>query len=128
MKQLSIFIALTFSLLCVSVQAETNSKRVETRIAENVQKCFAADDVKQFDAAIEEKRNYWLEQGDKAKFMTNYQVYEGIKKRDAAHFCPANYPHVMDAGLPKFKRFAENVWGISAEGKTDKQVAEKVKY
>jgi alcohol dehydrogenase YqhD (iron-dependent ADH family) len=35
----------------------------------------------------------------------------------------AYYHHVMKDGLPKFKRFAENVWGISAEGKSDEQVA-----
>lgn len=35
------------------------------------------------------------------------------------------YKLVMNDGLPKFKRFAENVWGIKADGKTDKQVAEE---
>ena len=34
----------------------------------------------------------------------------------------AYYRHVMKDGLPKFKRFAENVWGISPDGKTDEQV------
>jgi alcohol dehydrogenase YqhD (iron-dependent ADH family) len=35
------------------------------------------------------------------------------------------YHLVMNAGLSKFKRFAENVWGICAKGKTDTQVAEE---
>ena len=35
------------------------------------------------------------------------------------------YRHIMKAGLPKFVRFAENVWNISAEGKTDEQIAEE---
>ncbi len=37
----------------------------------------------------------------------------------------AYYRHIMRDGLPKFKRFAEEVWGICAEGKTDEQVAEE---
>lgn len=35
----------------------------------------------------------------------------------------AYYKYIMDAGLPKFVRFAENVWNINADGKTDKEVA-----
>ena len=35
----------------------------------------------------------------------------------------AYYRVILPNGLPKFKRFAEEVWGISAEGKTDEQVA-----
>lgn len=33
------------------------------------------------------------------------------------------YRHILPYGLPKFKRFAENVWGVQAVGKTDEQVA-----
>lgn len=35
----------------------------------------------------------------------------------------AYYKYIMDAGLHKFVRFAENVWNINADGKTDKEVA-----
>lgn len=35
----------------------------------------------------------------------------------------AYYKHIMPYGLHKFKRFAENVWGVSPDGKTDEQVA-----
>ena len=35
------------------------------------------------------------------------------------------YRYIMDAGLPKFVRFAKNVWDIDAEGKSDKEVAEE---
>lgn len=34
------------------------------------------------------------------------------------------YKHVMDGGLHKFARFAQNVWNISAEGKSERQLAE----
>ena len=33
------------------------------------------------------------------------------------------YKYIMDAGLPQFVRFAENVWNIQPEGKSDKEIA-----
>ncbi len=33
------------------------------------------------------------------------------------------YRHILPYGLPKFKRFAVNVWGVVPEGKTDEAVA-----
>lgn len=33
------------------------------------------------------------------------------------------YRHIMPYGLTKFKRFAENVWKIETEGKTDEEIA-----
>lgn len=36
---------------------------------------------------------------------------------------PVYYRHIYKEGLAKFKRFAKNVWGISAEGKTDEEIA-----
>ena len=35
------------------------------------------------------------------------------------------YRYILPYGLAKFKRFAVNVWGVNAQGKTDKQVAEE---
>lgn len=35
----------------------------------------------------------------------------------------AYYHHVLPYGLPKFKRFAEAVWGIDPAGKTEEEVA-----
>lgn len=35
------------------------------------------------------------------------------------------YRHILPYGLPKFKRFAENVWGVQSAGKTDQQVAQE---
>ena len=32
------------------------------------------------------------------------------------------YRHIYKYGLPKFKRFATEVWGISADGKTDEEI------
>ncbi|WP_294578066.1 iron-containing alcohol dehydrogenase [uncultured Thomasclavelia sp.] len=36
----------------------------------------------------------------------------------------AYYHHIMEAGLPKFKRYAINVWNIDPEGKSDVEIAE----
>jgi alcohol dehydrogenase YqhD (iron-dependent ADH family) len=33
------------------------------------------------------------------------------------------YRHIMPFGLPKFVRFAKEVWGVDSEGKTDTEVA-----
>lgn len=33
------------------------------------------------------------------------------------------FRYILPYGLPKFKRFAINVWGVSPEGKTDEQIA-----
>jgi len=35
------------------------------------------------------------------------------------------YHYILPYGLSKFKRFAVNVWGVQAEGKTDRQIAEE---
>lgn len=37
----------------------------------------------------------------------------------------AYYRRAMKEGLPKFVRFARNVWGVSGEGLSDEQIAEK---
>ena len=35
----------------------------------------------------------------------------------------AYYRHICPYGLAKFKRYAINVWGVTAQGKTDEQIA-----
>lgn len=35
------------------------------------------------------------------------------------------YRHILPYGLPKFKRFAIEVWKVDPEGKTDEEVAEE---
>ena len=48
---------------------------------------------------------------------------------DAAHgmtlsaIAPAYYRHIVGYGLPKFVRFATEVWGVDPAGKTDEEVA-----
>ena len=33
------------------------------------------------------------------------------------------YRHILPYGLPKFRRFAVNVWNVQIEGKTDEEIA-----
>lgn len=48
----------------------------------------------------------------------------GLQSRSRACVLhPIYYRHIYKDGLEKFKRFACNVWGISAEGKTDEETA-----
>ena len=35
------------------------------------------------------------------------------------------YRFLLPYGLPKFKRFAQNVWDVTPEGKSDQQIAEE---
>ena len=35
------------------------------------------------------------------------------------------YNHIMPYGLPKFVRFAKEVWGVNPEGKTDEEIAKE---
>lgn len=35
------------------------------------------------------------------------------------------YRYIMDAGLPKFVRFAKNVWNVNPEGKSEREIAEE---
>ena len=37
----------------------------------------------------------------------------------------AYYRHILEAGLPKFVRFAKHVWDVQPDGKTDMQIAEE---
>ena len=36
---------------------------------------------------------------------------------------PVYYRHIFQEGLPKFVKFAQNIWGIQREGKTDAELA-----
>lgn len=40
----------------------------------------------------------------------------------------AYYRYIMPYGLPKFKRFAINVWNVSTDGKTDEEIANEGLY
>ena len=36
------------------------------------------------------------------------------------------YRHICSAGLPKFVRFAKEVWGVSAEGQSDEDIRQRI--
>ena len=69
--------------------------------------------------------------GKKEDWMTHKIGHSLGAWTHAPHGCTlsaismAYYHRAMKYGLPKFVRFAKNVWGINADGLTDEQIAEK---
>lgn len=80
-----------------------------------------------WDAAMAENRIIKL--GKRTDFQCHQMEHQLGAYTDCNHGAglavlhPVYYRHIFKDGLVKFKRFAENVWGISAEGKTDEEAA-----
>ena len=81
-----------------------------------------------WDSAMAENRIIRLgKAGDFECHQMEHQLeaYTDCNHGDAlAVLHPAYYRHIYKEGLPKFTRFAENVWGLSRKGKTDEELAE----
>lgn len=73
--------------------------------------------------------NRIIKLGKKTDFEAHQIEHQMGAYTDCNHGCglavvqPAYYRHIYKYGLDKFKRFAVNVWNVSAEGKTDEEVA-----
>ena len=73
--------------------------------------------------------NRVIKMGKKCDFQCHNMEHQLGAYTDCNHGCglavlhPAYYRHIYQAGLPKFARFAENVWGIARDGKTDEALA-----
>lgn len=80
-----------------------------------------------WDAAMAENRIIKL--GKRTDFQCHQMEHQLGAYTDCSHGAglavlhPVYYRHIFQDGLAKFKRFAENVWGISGEGKTDEETA-----
>ena len=80
-----------------------------------------------WDAAMAENRIIKL--GKRTDFQCHQMEHQLGAYTDCNHGAglavlhPVYYRHIFQDGLAKFKRFAENVWGISGEGKTDEETA-----
>lgn len=67
--------------------------------------------------------------GKKCDFEAHQIEHQMGAYTDCSHGCglavihPAYYRHICGNGLKKFAQFAVNVWGISAEGKTEEELA-----
>lgn len=57
------------------------------------------------------------------KWNTNSARTQTATTARACRSAPVYYRHIYKYGLPKFKRFATEVMGVSAEAKTDEEIA-----
>ena len=75
--------------------------------------------------------NTLVEKGKKTDWMVHMIGQAAGAVTDATHGMTLSavslpyYRFILDAGLPKFTRFAKNVWEVSADGKSDWEVAEE---
>lgn len=73
--------------------------------------------------------NRILKLGKKTDFECHLMEHQVGAYTDCNHGCglavlhPPYYRHIYKDGLPKFVRFATNVWGIDPTGKTDEELA-----
>ncbi|MBQ7417021.1 MAG: iron-containing alcohol dehydrogenase [Acidaminococcaceae bacterium] len=73
--------------------------------------------------------NRILKLGKKTDFECHLMEHQVGAYTDCNHGCglavlhPPYYRHIYKDGLPKFVRFATEVWGIDPRGKTDEEVA-----
>ncbi|HIR02684.1 MAG: iron-containing alcohol dehydrogenase [Acutalibacteraceae bacterium] len=73
--------------------------------------------------------NRIIKMGKKCDFECHNMEHQLGAYTNCNHGCglavlhPAYYRHIYRDGLPKFVRFAKNVWGISCNGKTDEELA-----
>ncbi len=80
-----------------------------------------------WDATMAENRV--IKMGKKCDFECHNMEHQLGAYTNCNHGCglavlhPVYYRHIFNKGLPKFVRFAENIWGITRDGKTDGQLA-----
>ena len=74
--------------------------------------------------------NRLIKMGKKCDFQCHNMEHQLGAYTNCNHGCglavlhPVYYRHIYRYGLPKFVRFAENVWGISRDGRSDEALAE----
>ena len=97
------------------------------RVVMNDHNNYAARSNLMWDSAMAE--NGILKLGKKTDFQVHMIEHQLGAYTDCNHgmglavIHPVYYRHIVKDGLPKFVRFAKNVWGIEGSGKTDIEVA-----
>ena len=88
---------------------------------------YTARSILMWDATMAENRV--IKMGKKCDFQCHNMEHQLGAYTGCNHGCglavlhSVCYRHVYQEGLPKFVRFAENVWGIARDGKTDEELA-----
>ena len=73
--------------------------------------------------------NRLIKMGKRCDFQCHNMEHQLGAYTNCNHGCglavlhPVYYRHIYKAGLSKFVRFAEHVWGIGTEGKTEEETA-----
>ena len=73
--------------------------------------------------------NRLIKMGKQCDFQCHNMEHQLGAYTDCNHGCglavlhPVYYRHIYRDGLPKFVRFAQQVWGLSREGRSDEELA-----
>lgn len=117
----------------------------EDNVSDDISEALMRSVIKNLRAAIKDPKDYtarsnlmWtstmaenriIKLGKKCDFECHQMEHQLGAYTDCNHGCglavlhPVYYRHIYKDGLPKFVRFAENVWGISRDGKSDEELA-----
>ncbi len=117
----------------------------EDNVSDDIMEALMKSVIRNLRAAIQNPRDYtarsnlmWdstmgenrvIKMGKQCDFQCHNMEHQLGAYTDCNHGCglavlhPVYYRHIYRYGLPKFVRFAENVWGIPRKGKTDEELA-----
>lgn len=117
----------------------------EDNVSDDIMEALMRSVIRNLRAAIKNPKDYtarsnlmWdstmgenriIKMGKKCDFECHNIEHQLGAYTDCNHGCglavlhPVYYRHIYNAGLPKFVRFAKNVWGIDQGGKTDDKLA-----
>ena len=117
----------------------------EDNVSDDIMEVLMRSVIRNLRAAIRDPRDYtarsnlmWdstmaenrvIKMGKKCDFQCHNMEHQLGAYTDCNHGCglavlhPVYYRHIYKEGLPKFVRFAENVWNIPRRGHTDEQMA-----
>lgn len=117
----------------------------EDNVSDDISEALMRSVIKNLRAAIQNLEDYtarsnlmWastmaenrvIKLGKKCDFEFHQMEHQLGAYTDCNHGCglavlhPVYFRHIYKDGLPKFVRFAKNVWQISGEGKTEEEIA-----
>ena len=117
----------------------------EDNVSDDIMEALMRSVIRNLRAAIRDPRDYtarsnlmWdatmaenrlIKMGKQCDFECHNMEHQLGAYTNCNHGCglavlhPVYYRHIFQDGLPKFVKFAQNVWGIPREGKTDAELA-----
>ena len=117
----------------------------EDNVSDDIMEALMRSVIRNLRAAIRDPRDYtarsnlmWdatmaenrlIKMGKQCDFECHNMEHQLGAYTNCNHGCglavlhPVYYRHIFQDGLPKFVKFAQNIWGIPREGKTDAELA-----